>query len=333
MGSVSETWRMRLPTAAAVWAVVIILAAFYGVSMGFSGRPFAVGLGVAAALFAFELFLAAPAVLEFVARRSGRLGSPLLVLVPLLAVLVYSLGVTGSCKWTLIGATYAVLPIVLGALSRGKPAGAFEDYAAILIIWLPVEFRWMYRLFVFPSTHAAGTWPLTHTLTILLALSTGVAAFVLVRQMEGIGYAVEWKRGDFLVAASHFAVFALVAIPLGVHMHFLTYAPSASRLRSLPLSAIGILFFTAWPEEFLFRGLLQNALSRTFQNRWAGLIVASMLFGLSHILHAPFPNWKYVALATIAGLFYGHVLMKTGSLLPSALVHALVDISWHVLFR
>jgi uncharacterized protein len=54
---------------------------------------------------------------------------------------------------------------------------------------------------------------------------------------------------------------------------------------------------------------------------------------LSHILHAPYPNWKYVFLATIAGLFYGHVWMKTGSLLPGALVHALVDVSWHVLFR
>ena len=58
-----------------------------------------------------------------------------------------------------------------------------------------------------------------------------------------------------------------------------------------------------------------------------------MIFGLSHIFHAPYPNWKYVLLATIAGLFYGHAWMKTGSLLPGVLVHALVDISWHVLFR
>ena len=42
----------------------------------------------------------------------------------------------------------------------------------MLLIWLPVEFRWMYRLFPYPP-------PLTHTLTILIALGTGVAAFVL----------------------------------------------------------------------------------------------------------------------------------------------------------
>jgi membrane protease YdiL (CAAX protease family) len=40
-----------------------------------------------------------------------------------------------------------------------------------------------------------------------------------------------------------------------------------------------------------------------------------------------------VLLATIAGLFYGHVWLKTGSLLPGALVHGLVDITWHILFR
>ena len=32
-------------------------------------------------------------------------------------------------------------------------------------------------------------------------------------------------------------------------------------------------------------------------------------------------------LATIAGLFYGRTWMKTGSLFPGAIVHALVDIS------
>jgi membrane protease YdiL (CAAX protease family) len=69
------------------------------------------------------------------------------------------------------------------------------------------------------------------------------------------------------------------------------------------------------------------------KNPWAGLIVASAIFGLSHIFHAPYPNWKYVGLATIAGLFYGRAWMKTGSLLPGALIHALVDTLWHLLFR
>jgi hypothetical protein len=184
----------------------------------------------------------------------------------------------------------------------------------------------MYRLFPYPPV-------LTHTLTILLALSTGVAAFVLLRRLECVGYSVEWGRGFGWQFLLNFTLFGAIAIPLGMKMHFLAWDPSFARVRSLPLFAPGILLFTAWPEEFLFRGVLQNLLSKTFKNRWAGLLVASLIFGLSHIFHAPYPNWKYVLLATTAGLFYGHVWMRTGSLLPGALVHALVDISWHVLFR
>ena len=93
------------------------------------------------------------------------------------------------------------------------------------------------------------------------------------------------------------------------------------------------MLFTAWPEEFLFRGLLQNLLSKSFRSEWVGLIVASVIFGFSHILHAPFPNWKYVFLATIAGFFYGRAWMKTESLVPGVLIHAAVDTLWHILFR
>ena len=317
---------MSLPGAVAAWAVIILLAAFWGIWLGFRGRPFALAMGVAAVLFAFELFLAVPGVLDPVQRWLGAHGAILAPLVPLFAVLVYSFGVSGDWKLLLAGAAYAVLPALLLAGSAGKPPGTWEDYAAVALVWLPVEFRWMYRLFPYPP-------PLTHTLTILMALSTGVAAFLLLRRIDGIGYAVEWRRGFAWNVGFHFLIFTAIAVPLGIKIGFLVWGPALARLRLLPVTAVGILFFTAWPEEFLFRGLMQNLLSRTLKNPWAGLIVASAIFGLSHILHAPYPNWKYVGLATIAGLFYGRAWMKTGSLLPGALIHALVDTLWHLLFQ
>jgi membrane protease YdiL (CAAX protease family) len=322
----SKSWQMSLPVAVAIWAVVVLLAAFAGIHLGYSGSRFAIALGVAAALFAFEFFLAVPKVFGIVQGALGQRGAVVAALVPLFAVLVYSIGVDGNWKYTLIGAAYAVLPTLMLAASAGRSGPTCVDYAAAAIVWLPVEFRWMYRLFPFPP-------PLTHTLTILLALSTGVAAFVVLRRLEGVGYAIEWVRGSGWIMPSHFLLFATIAVPLGIAIGFIAYDPSIARLRSLPASVIGITFFTAWPEEFLFRGILQNLFSRTLKSQWVGLGVASVVFGLSHILHAPFPNWKYVILATIAGIFYGHAWMKTGSLLPGALVHALVDISWHVLFR
>jgi hypothetical protein len=317
---------MSFAAAAAIWAVIVSMAAFAGLWMGFGGRRFAVALIIAALLFGFELFLAVPRVLklaQLTLRIPGVLFAPL---VPLFAVLVYSFVVSGNLKMMLAGAAYAVLPALLLARSAGKSPGAWEDYVAAIVIWLPVEFKWMYRIFPYPP-------PLTHVLTILMALSTGVAAFVLLRRLEGVGYASEWRRGFATIVGLYFIIFAAIAIPIGIRMHFLVFAPSLRRDHFFPLSALGILFFTAWPEEFLFRGILQNLLSRTMKNEWAGLGVTSVVFGFSHIFHAPYPNWKYVLLATLAGLFYGHAWMRTRSLVPSTLVHALVDISWHMLFR
>jgi len=326
----AKSWQLTFASAFVVWALIVAAAVFEGTRRGFHGRAFFIALGVAAALFAFELFLAVPSVLAAAQRALGGRASYLVALVPLFAVLIYSLCVTGSTKLLLLGAAYAVLPLLLLAGSAGKSPGTWEDYAALLLIALPavlpVPTRLLYRVFSYPP-------PLTHTLAVLMAISTAVAAFVLLRRLDGVGYEIAWGRGFTVNFLVHFALFAAIAIPLGITLGFLHYGPSLERARHSPLTILGILFFTAWPEEFLFRGLLQNLLSRSLKNQWAGPIIASVIFGFSHIFHAPYPNWKYVLLATIAGLFYGHVWIRTRSLLPGTFVHALVDISWHLLFR
>src|SRR5260370_18867228 len=116
-------------------------------------------------------------------------------------------------------------------------------------------------------------------------------------------------------------------------MHFIEFARRLSQWSSLPFVSIGILFLTAWPEELLFRGLLQNMLSRASKSDLTGWWTASILFGFSHIPNNYFPNWRYVVLASIAGFFYGWTWRKTGSIFASALVHAAVDATWHFLFR
>jgi uncharacterized protein len=325
---------MSVTAAVAIWATVVAVTAFAGIRIGLSGPRFGVALATAALLFGFELFFAVPRVREQGKRWLGARAGILAPLVPLFAALIYSFAVTTDWKLMLASAAYVVVPSLLLASSAGKVPGAWEDYAALAVIWLPVEFRWMYRMFPYPPQ-------LTHTLTILLGVSTAVAAFVLLRRLEGVGYAAEWRRGFGWNFALHYFVFIAIAIPVGIKIGFLTFGPAWPHLRASPFSATagalfwaaGVLLFTAWPEEFLFRGLLQNLLTRTFKNEWAALAVASVIFGLSHIFHAPYPNWKYVALATIAGLFYGHAWMRTRSLVPGVLVHALVDISWHLLFR
>jgi CAAX protease family protein len=329
---------MNFPTAATVWAVVVLYVGYLGERTGIGGGRFFLALGVAATLFAFEFFLAAPRVQERIVKSLGNRDWMLAPLLPLFAVLIYCIGVTGNWKMLLPGAAYAVIPALLLASSSGKSPGTWEDYAAVVAIWLPAwlqpQYRLLYHIFPYPP-------PLTHTLAILMGLSTGVGAFVLLRRLPGVGYAVEWRRGFAWNFAFNLIIYGAIAIPIGIKIGFLMWQPELPHLRSLPLSgvgslvfsAVGVLLFTAWPEEFLFRGLLQNLLSKTLKSEWAGLVVASVIFGFAHIFHAPAPNWKYVILATIAGLFYGRAWMKTGSLVPGVLVHAFVDVLWHVLFR
>lgn len=309
-----------------MWVPIVVFVILLGFRLGYGGRRYGIALSIAGALFAFEFFLASPPVLGRARKFLGEHGGVIAPLAPVCAVLIYTTSVSGNWKMALVGAAYSVLPALLVARSVGKAPGTWEDYAAVILIWLPVEFRWMYRVFPYPPE-------LTHALTVLTALSTGIAAFVLLRRMDGIGYAIVWRRGFGANVALHFLIFAAIAVTVGTQIEFLKFDPTLARLRTLPLATVGITFFTAWPEEFLFRGVLQNLFSRTFKNQWTGLAIASVIFGFAHIMHAPSPNWKYVFLATIAGLFYGHVWVKTGSLFPGALVHALVEISWHVLFR
>ena len=98
---------------------------------------------------------------------------------------------------------------------------------------------------------------------------------------------------------------------------------------------IGIYLTVAIPEELLFRGILQNLLVRTIHKGprgLYGLLIASVVFGASHLHHAPVPNWRYAILATLAGIFYGNVYRTRQRLCASALTHALVDTIWHFWF-
>ena len=310
----------------AIWAGLLAFGAFYGTLLGYGGPHFAVSMAVCAALLAGQLFCAVAGVRERMLALLGRTNGWLAVLLPLAAFLIYAALANGT-GWIGFagGIVYALIPAALLASAGERPPGAWQDYVALVAIWIAVELRALHQLWPYPPQ-------LTHTLTILFALNVALAAFVFVRRLDGIGYSIEWGRGFSFNILFHFLVFAAIAVPLGEVIGFLHFDPSLARLRSLPLAALGILFFTAWPEEFLFRGLLQNLLARTLKNPWAGSIVAAIIFGFTHINNGGFPNWRYFLLASIAGIFYGRVWMKTDSIFASCLVHALVDITWHALF-
>jgi uncharacterized protein len=88
----------------------------------------------------------------------------------------------------------------------------------------------------------------------------------------------------------------------------------------------------ALPEELFFRGLTQNLLERHL-GKTRALLLASVLFGLSHFNKGAAFNWRYVLLATIAGIFYGRAWRAQRRLCSSSITHASVDTVWSLWFR
>jgi membrane protease YdiL (CAAX protease family) len=312
-----------------LWAAVVTGATIYGAWQGYAGRAFVTMIAVLAFFLAIQLLLAAGNLGERWARRVGSHRGVLVAIVPFLAYLIYILGTNSFAWWRVaIAATYTLGPVLLVISAVGAKPGALQDYLAMLAIFLPLKLRWLNGLWPYPGARIG------YLATVLLAINVALAAFLFVRQLDGIGYNIAWGRDPAVSVVIHFTLLGAIIIPLGTAVHFINFDPTVAHWKSLPADAIGIFLLTAWPEELLFRGLLQNSLSRTLSSKAAGWIAASVIFGLAHITNnGVFPNWRYALLATIAGIFYGRTWRKTGSIFPAAIVHALVDTTWHLLFR
>lgn len=93
-------------------------------------------------------------------------------------------------------------------------------------------------------------------------------------------------------------------------------------------------------EEFAFRGYIQSRLNQAFGRTMrllgiqfgAGLIVSSLLFGLLHVFNTFDPAIGFASLGwgalignVLAGLFFGFIREKTGTLLAPSIAHGFPD--------
>jgi membrane protease YdiL (CAAX protease family) len=321
--------QLSIWTALGLWAAAVAGAAVYGAWHGYSGRAYAVTLCLLAFFLAIQLSLAAGNLGERFARRAGSHLGVLIAIVPFLAYLIYLAGTNSFNLWrAAFAAAYTLTPVLLTISAGTAKAGAWQDYLSMLAIFLPLKMKLLNALWPFGGP-TIGT-----VATVLLAISVALATFLFVRQFDGVGYNIVWGSDAVFSVLFHFGLLAIIVIPLGTVIHFIRFDPAQAHWKSLPANAILVFLLTAWPEELLFRGLLQNSLSRTFSSETTGWITASVIFGLAHITNnGVFPNWRYAILATIAGVFYGRTWRKTNSIFTSAIVHALVDTIWRLAFR
>lgn len=309
--------RMRiepLPLAALMESVALLLAAFVGLT-----QPTFIKL--------LRRWSAASAV------RAA--GLPFLLLIP---YLIFGLGTrTFSLAAFAKLLAYILVPTALLLPDRltHRQVLTWRDGAAMVALAVPVAAGWLHGIWAWPQD--------LYVFRPIFCVLVGGYGFMVLRNLEGVGFRLVWTRRDISEALLNLAGYALPAIPLGLALNFIHPPHAASLARtggwgttaSFFFMFVGIYLTVAIPEEMLFRGILQNLLVRTIDRGprgLYGLLIASVVFGASHLHHAPVPNWRYAILATLAGIFYGNVYRTRQRLCASALTHALVDTIWHFWF-
>ena len=262
---------------------------------------------------------------EAVVRMIGRWPRALRALVPGLLVLAYAVTAVSEhifqWKWA---ALYASLPALMAwlldraAKSDPEQRGNWRDVLILLVLGLAVDLRW------FDSAWPRG-W---EALGKVLLVDAGLYGFLGIRRLSGTGFNFRLRWSDWKTGLRELVFFAPAVLVVGLALGFIQphrNLPSPGRALLLWLE---IFFFIALPEELFFRAWVQNLMERRVGRRPA-LVIASVLFGLSHFnKRSAHFNWRYVLLASIAGIFYGRAWREQRRVPASTITHTFVDWLW-----
>jgi len=286
---------------------------------------------IAIAALGLEL---APAVLfgcaaERVVRAVERWPMALRLSLPALFVVPYAMVSISAhmFRWAWF-ALYAALPVAIAwLLMRAAAAdagqrGDWRDALLLLMLGLAVDLRWFDR-----------AWPSgLRALNELFLVDAGLYGFLAIRQLSGTGFDFHLRWSDWKTGLRELVFFTPIVLGLGLALGFIHPHRNLPGIGNAVLRWVGIFFFTAVPEELLFRAWVQNLLERRVGRRVA-LVMASVLFGLSHFnKRSAHFNWRYVLLAAVAGIFYGRAWREHRRVPASTITHASVDWLWGLWF-
>ena len=144
-----------------------------------------------------------------------------------------------------------------------------------------------------------------------------------VRHDEGLRHV-----GGFLW---RFAIMVGVLMALATAIGYVRWEPKLPP--SWPVWLVSMIFFTALPEEALFRGVVQTSLERWLSRRTPSatamaIVTAGTLFGLAHLAGGP----AYVVLAAVAGIGYGWIYASTRSIGAAIAAHTGLNAVHYFLF-
>ena len=117
----------------------------------------------------------------------------------------------------------------------------------------------------------------------------------------------------FVVLPIHVVVTMLV-FPDAEQQEVITMFEDASDT-SIALLAFSVAILTPFAEELLFRGFILGMLMKRYENTTA-IVISSLIFAIAHEPIA-------MGLAFGGGLLYGWVRVRTGSVIPGMMAHAI----------
>jgi membrane protease YdiL (CAAX protease family) len=247
------------------------------------------------------------------------------------------------------------LPVLLILLSTGQTPG-LEFYwlcAALLLVscWhllLPVSSWTDIGLLALLTALILSGWgkvlyPETTSglrlngLSKLLWLRVGIQSFMYLREFKVPRTGFWPNNKEWWNGAGFFLALIVLFVPVGLHFGFLRWQLPDYEPWQLPFLAVGyfwvVLLFLAYGEEYLVRGVLQTTLQKMLKGNITSLLITSLCFGAIHLpFRNQFPNWRFAAVATIAGIFYGLAFRRANSLRAAMVTHALTVTCWTMLF-
>ncbi len=324
--------RAYLRTVLSLWAALCAIALYYFAYEGVPRFIVVAFLGAAlveAALYVGTGFRSAREMFDSIAPPSIR--ALALTFSAVIPYVVYSM-LSGTFQWRWLGLLALLATIASSWFLVQTRRTPLMDILFLAVMAAVVLTRVFSRAYVelHPRVPAA-------ILGQLMWIRVGILSVLSFRKLGGIGFGFLPTRRDWSIGFQQFAAFIPVGVLLDIWLRFADPAvPRGPWWRTVAVLAgtfCGILWVVALSEEFFFRGVLQQALSRMANSNLAGLVLASVAFGLVHLPFRHFPNWRFSILAAAAGLFYGIAYLRANSIRAAMVTHALVVTVWRVFLR
>lgn len=238
----------------------------------------------------------------------------------------------GTFHWQL-AAVLVAIPVFVTLVLQAWPRPAnWADLVVLATIGLAIDLGLLSHGWPF-GLHDAALWPggLGGFPKMMMA-NVALYGYLVIKPVEGVGYELTPRLGDWKIGLREFLYYAPIVLSVGILLGFIHWQGLMAKAQQFPAAWIFTFIFVALPEELFFRGLAQNLLER-HMNRRRALLLASVLFGLSHFNKGASFNWRYVILATIAGIFYGRAWRAQRRLFASSITHTTVDAVWSIWWK